>query len=57
MLMVFGLALAVTGMAKAFGTSYLESILWMFILSASSIPYVSATVGAWIAHKSGDAAG
>jgi len=57
MLMVLGLALAVTGMAKAFGTSYLESILWMFILSASSIPYVSATVGAWIAHKSGDAAG
>jgi hypothetical protein len=29
----------------------------MFILAAQSIPYVSAVIGAWIAHKSGDKAG
>jgi hypothetical protein len=34
-----------------------ESKLWMFILSAQAIPYVSAVVGAWIAHKAGDKAG
>jgi hypothetical protein len=29
----------------------------MFILTAQSIPYVSALVGAWIAHRAGDEAG
>jgi exo-beta-1,3-glucanase (GH17 family)/glycosyltransferase involved in cell wall biosynthesis len=56
-LMAIALALTVYGMAKAFGTTYIESTLWIAILSAQSIPYVSALAGAWIAHRSGDTAG
>ncbi|TCV94182.1 exo-beta-1,3-glucanase (GH17 family) [Luteibacter rhizovicinus] len=55
--MAFALALAVAGMGYAYGTRYLESILWMSILTAQSIPYVSALIGAWIAHRAGDEAG
>jgi exo-beta-1,3-glucanase (GH17 family)/glycosyltransferase involved in cell wall biosynthesis len=57
MLMAIALLLCVVGMGKAYGTYYVESTLWMFILAAQSIPYVSAVVGAWIAHKAGDKAG
>ena len=57
MLMAIALLLCVIGMGKAYGTQYVESTLWMFILAAQSIPYVSAVVGAWIAHKAGDKAG
>lgn len=57
LLMACALALCVFGMAHGFGTHYIEGILWMFILSAQSIPYVSALAGAWIAHKAGDKAG
>jgi hypothetical protein len=44
-------------MARAYGTRYIEGTLWMFILGAQSIPYFSAVIGAWIAHKAGDKAG
>jgi exo-beta-1,3-glucanase (GH17 family)/glycosyltransferase involved in cell wall biosynthesis len=57
MLMAIALLLCVIGMGKAYGTQYVESTLWMFILAAQSIPYVSAVVGAWIAHRAGDKAG
>ena len=57
MLMAIALLLCVVGMGMAYGTYYVESTLWMFILGAQSIPYVSAVVGAWIAHKAGDKAG
>ncbi|MBD8878975.1 glycosyltransferase [Rhodanobacter sp. 7MK24] len=57
MLMAVALALCVIGMAHGYGTRYIEGTLWMFILTAQSIPYVSAVVGAWIAHKAGDKAG
>ncbi|QWT20603.1 glycosyltransferase [Bacillus sp. NP157] len=56
-LMAVALLLAIIGMATHYGTQYVESTLWMFILAAQSIPYVSAMVGAWIAHQSGDEAG
>ncbi|WP_255367208.1 glycosyltransferase family 2 protein [Dyella sp. OK004] len=57
LLMACALTLCVTGMAMSFGTQYIEGKLWMFILSAQAIPYVSAVIGAWIAHKAGDKAG
>ncbi|MET0616200.1 MAG: glycosyltransferase [Luteibacter sp.] len=56
-LMAIALLCAVIGMAMHYGTDYTESELWMFILGAQSIPYVSALVGAWIAHSAGDEAG
>jgi hypothetical protein len=57
LLMAVALVLCIVGMATSFGTHYIEGMLWMFILGAQSIPYVSALVGAWIAHRSGDKAG
>jgi hypothetical protein len=56
-LMAIALVLCIVGMATSFGTHYIEGMLWMFILAAQSIPYVSAVVGAWIAHRSGDKVG
>ena len=57
LLMAVALVLCIVGMALGYGTHYIESTLWMFILAAQSIPYVSAVVGAWIAHTAGDKAG
>ncbi|RDI97634.1 glycosyltransferase [Dyella solisilvae] len=57
LLMAIALTCCVIGMGLRFGTHYVEGTLWMFILSAQSIPYVSAVIGAWIAHKAGDKAG
>jgi exo-beta-1,3-glucanase (GH17 family) len=57
MLMALALTACVVGMALTFGTRYIEGTLWMFILAAQSIPYFSAVIGAWIAHKAGDKAG
>ena len=57
LLMAIALALCIVGMALNYGTHYIEGMLWMFILAAQSIPYVSAVVGAWIAHRAGDKAG
>ncbi|GAB3782585.1 glycosyltransferase family 2 protein [Dyella agri] len=57
LLMAVALLLCVVGMGLNYGTHYIEGMLWMFILAAQSIPYVSAVVGAWIAHKAGDKAG
>ena len=57
LLMAFALVCCIVGMALSYGTRYIEGTLWMFILGAQSIPYFSAVVGAWIAHKAGDKAG
>ncbi len=57
LLMAVALTLCVVGMALSYGNRYVEGTLWMFILSAQSIPYFSAVIGAWIAHKAGDKAG
>ena len=55
--MALALLLCIVGMAEGYGTRYIEGTLWMFILAAQSIPYVSAVTGAWIAHRAGDKAG
>jgi cellulose synthase/poly-beta-1,6-N-acetylglucosamine synthase-like glycosyltransferase/exo-beta-1,3-glucanase (GH17 family) len=57
LLMACALVLCIVGMGLSFGTRYIEGTLWMFILAAQSIPYFSAVVGAWIAHKAGDKVG
>ncbi|MGN6383349.1 MAG: glycosyltransferase [Dyella sp.] len=57
LLMAIALVGCIIGMALSYGTRYIEGTLWMFILGAQSIPYFSAVVGAWIAHKAGDKAG
>lgn len=57
LLMASALLFCVIGMGVNYGTQYIEGMLWMFILAAQAIPYVSAVVGAWIAHKAGDKAG
>jgi exo-beta-1,3-glucanase (GH17 family)/cellulose synthase/poly-beta-1,6-N-acetylglucosamine synthase-like glycosyltransferase len=57
LLMALALTLCVIGMAMSYGTRYIEGTLWMFILSAQSVPYFSAVAAAWIAHKAGDKAG
>ena len=57
LLMACALVLCIVGMALSFGTRYVEGTLWMFILGAQAIPYVSALAGAWIAHTAGDKAG
>ncbi len=51
LLMAVALMLAVVGMLLAFGGTYVEGKLWVTILCAQSIPYLSAVLGAWIAHR------
>jgi len=57
LLMAIALGVAVVGMAKGYGFQYTEGELWMVILAAQSIPYVSALIGAWVAHTAGEKAG
>jgi exo-beta-1,3-glucanase (GH17 family)/glycosyltransferase involved in cell wall biosynthesis len=52
LLMAIALALAIVGMAIDYGGRYLEGQLWMLILAAQAIPYVSALIGAWVAKHS-----
>ena len=44
-------------MINSSGINYVEGRLWIAILAAQAIPYASALVGAWVAHRSGDAVG
>ena len=37
--------------------NYIEGRLWIAILAAQAIPYASALIGAWVAHRSGEAVG
>ncbi|HVJ62287.1 MAG TPA: glycosyltransferase family 2 protein [Tahibacter sp.] len=57
LLMFVALMLAIAGMAVFYGFQYIEGELWMIVLAAQAIPYVSALIGAWIAHRSGENAG
>ncbi|WP_225737336.1 glycosyltransferase [Dyella acidiphila] len=57
MLMLLALVLCVVGMSMSVFARFAEGRLWMFILAAQAIPYISAMIGAWIAHKSGDKTG
>ena len=52
LLMSVALILAIVGMAINFGAHYIEGELWMVILGAQAIPYLSALVGALVAHYS-----
>ncbi|MDA3915040.1 glycosyltransferase [Oleiagrimonas sp.] len=54
LMMACALALAVFGMTMYYGGTYIESTLWIIILAAQAIPYVSALAGAWVAHRSTD---
>ena len=54
LLMSIALLLAIVGMAIDFGTHYIEGELWMVILGAQAIPYLSSIVGALVAHYSKD---
>jgi hypothetical protein len=54
LLMATALALAIVGMALDYGGQYLEGQLWMLILAAQAIPYVSALIGAWVAKRSSE---
>jgi hypothetical protein len=52
LLMSIALVLAIVGMGINFGSRYIEGELWMVILFAQAIPYLSALVGALVAHYS-----
>jgi exo-beta-1,3-glucanase (GH17 family)/cellulose synthase/poly-beta-1,6-N-acetylglucosamine synthase-like glycosyltransferase len=54
LLMSIALILAIIGMAVNFGSHYIEGELWMVILAAQAIPYLSALVGALVARYSKD---
>jgi len=57
LLMFVALMAAIGGMMKIYGFTYTEGQLWMVILAAQAIPYISALIGAWVAHRSGEQAG
>ncbi|HET7930597.1 MAG TPA: glycosyltransferase family 2 protein [Rhodanobacteraceae bacterium] len=54
LLMSMALILAIIGMGVVFGSRYIEGQLWMVILAAQAVPYLSAIVGALVAHYSHD---
>ena len=55
-LMLVALVLSIIGMSNAIGVQYMEGKLWIAILSAQTIPYLSAMIAAWVAARSGDSA-
>lgn len=57
LLLFLALVACVVGMINSTGINYIEGRLWIAILAAQAIPYGSALVGAWVAHRSGDAVG
>ena len=56
LLMFIALLACIIGMIYSNGINYTEGKLWIAILAAQAIPYASALIGAWIAHKSTEAA-
>jgi cellulose synthase/poly-beta-1,6-N-acetylglucosamine synthase-like glycosyltransferase/exo-beta-1,3-glucanase (GH17 family) len=57
LLLFLALIACIVGMINSSGINYVEGRLWIAILAAQAIPYASALVGAWIAHRAGDAVG
>ncbi|HEV7489363.1 MAG TPA: glycosyltransferase [Rhodanobacteraceae bacterium] len=57
LLLFLALMAGIFGMINSIGINYVEGKLWIAILAAQAIPYGSALIGAWVAHKSGDAVG
>ena len=56
LLLFLALVACVVGMINSTGMNYVEGRLWIAILAAQAIPYGSALVGAWVAHRTGDKA-
>ncbi len=52
LLMFIAILLAIYGMLHSIGINYLEGKLWIAILCAQAIPYLSALIGARIAWRS-----
>ena len=57
LLLFLALMACIVGMINSSGINYIEGRLWIAILAAQAIPYGSAMIGAWVAHRSGDAVG
>ena len=57
LLLFLALMAGIFGMINSIGINYVEGKLWIAILAAQAIPYGSALIGAWVAHRSGDAVG
>jgi exo-beta-1,3-glucanase (GH17 family)/cellulose synthase/poly-beta-1,6-N-acetylglucosamine synthase-like glycosyltransferase len=57
LLLFCALIACVIGMINSTGMNYIEGRLWITILAAQAIPYGSALIGAWVAHRSGEAVG
>jgi exo-beta-1,3-glucanase (GH17 family)/cellulose synthase/poly-beta-1,6-N-acetylglucosamine synthase-like glycosyltransferase len=57
LLMFIAIGLGIGGMAHAVGISYLEGKLWVAILCAQAIPYLSALIAAWVAGRAGEQSG
>jgi len=57
LLMFVAIVLGIVGMLRAVGINYLEGKLWIAILSAQAIPYLSALIGAGIAAQAGERSG
>jgi hypothetical protein len=57
LLMAVALLACIVGMFHSIGIHYVEGKLWIGVLAAQAIPYLSALVGAWVAHRSGEAVG
>ena len=56
LLMFIALVGCVVGMVSSSAMQYTEGKLWIAILAAQAIPYASALIGAWVAHRSNDKA-
>jgi exo-beta-1,3-glucanase (GH17 family)/cellulose synthase/poly-beta-1,6-N-acetylglucosamine synthase-like glycosyltransferase len=56
LLLFLALVACIVGMINSTGMNYVEGRLWIAILAAQAIPYASALVGAWVAHREGDKA-
>jgi hypothetical protein len=56
-LLLAGLIVAIIGVAKMSGLNQPEALLWIAILLAQAMPYLSAVITARIAAQSGEAAG
>jgi exo-beta-1,3-glucanase (GH17 family)/cellulose synthase/poly-beta-1,6-N-acetylglucosamine synthase-like glycosyltransferase len=57
LLMFIAIMLGIVGMLHAVGINYLEGKLWIMILSAQAIPYLSALIGAGVAASAGEKSG
>ncbi len=57
LLLFLALLACIVGMINSSGFGYIEGRLWIAILAAQSIPYASALIGAWVAHRAGEAVG